>query len=271
MLWLVRFTPLTVKRTRAALALTLIAAAACDERGATNPQHAPTQRASAAVTQTPTISVSPGDLYFANQAVGTSSAPKVDTVRNTGTEPVTLYIFGASPYPITNNDCPATLAPNQFCTISIAFAPTTGGLWAGLVMISSNASTVPYVVGLYGTGFVATPAISVTPASIGFGSVALGNATSGRVVKITSTGNGPLVISSLTVGGTNPGDFPIWSDGCSGHTLNPGTSCTASVSFEPLGIGTRSATITIAHNASGGPVAVSLSGTGVKGRGGYIP
>jgi hypothetical protein len=43
------------------------------------------------------------------------------------------------------------------------------------------------------------------------------------------------------------------------------------VSFEPLGIGTRSATITIAHNASGGPVAVSLSGTGVKGRGGYIP
>jgi hypothetical protein len=36
------------------------------------------------------------------------------------------------------------------------------------------------------------------------------------------------------------------------------------MSFEPLRIGTRSATITIGHNASGGPVAVSLSGTGVK-------
>jgi hypothetical protein len=126
-------------------------------------------------------------------------------------------------------------------------------------------------VGLYGTGIVTTPAINVTPTSIGFGSVALGNATSGRVVKIMSTGTGPLVISSLTLGGTNPGDFSIWSDGCSGHTLNPDTSCTASVSFEPLRIGARSATITIAHNASGGPVAVSLSGTGVKGSGGYIP
>ena len=140
-----------------------------------------------------------------------------------------------------------------------------------MVMISSPTAALPYMVGLYGTGIVTTPAINVTPTSIGFGSVTLGNATSGRVVKITSTGTGPLVISSLTVGGTNPGDFPIWSDGCSGQTLNPGTSCTASVSFEPLGIGTRSATITIAHNASGGPVAVSLSGTGVKARGGYIP
>ena len=104
MLWPARFTSLNVKRTRDALALTLIAAAACDERGATAPQHTATQRAS---TDTSTrraagVSVSPGDLYFANQAVGTSSAPQVDTVRNTGTEPVALSFLGVTgPFTIT--------------------------------------------------------------------------------------------------------------------------------------------------------------------------
>ena len=270
MLWPARFTPSNVKRTRAALALILIAAAACDERAATGPQRAATQRASSYINQTPPISVLPGDLYFANQAVGTSSAPKVDTVRNIGPEPITLNILGASPFPITNNSCPATLAPNQFCTISIVFAPTTTGLWAGMVMISSPGYSIPYIVGLYGTGYV--PAMSVSPTSIGFGSVALGNVSLAKAVKITSTGwNGPLVVSSLTLGGTNAADFSIVTDGCTGVSLNPGASCTVKVNFEPLQIGTRSATLSIASNAPGGPAAVSLSGTGVKSSGGYIP
>ena len=123
---------------------------------------------------------------------------------------------------------------------------------------------------LNGTG-VATPVINLTPGAIGFGSVTLGNATSGRVLKITSTGTAPLVVSSLTVGGANPGDFSIVADGCTGVSLNPGTSCTAYVSFEPLRIGARTATVTIAHNASGGPAAAALSGAGVKPAGGYIP
>ncbi len=268
MLWPARFTPLSVKRTRAVLALTLIAAAACNDRIATDPQHAPTQRASTYINQAPPISVVPGDLYFANQAVGTSSAPKVDTVRNTGTEPVTLYISGGSPFPITGNTCPATLAPNQFCTLSIVFAPTTTGLWAGMVMITSPEYAFPYIVGLYGTGYV--PAIDVSPTSIGFGSVAVGAISFAKTVKVTSTGwNGPLVVSSVTLGGTNPGDFSIVADGCSGVSLNPGASCSVKVSFEPFRIGTRTATLAIASNA-GAPVAVSLSGTGVK-SGGYIP
>jgi hypothetical protein len=269
MLWPARFTPLNVKRTRAALALTLIAVAACDERVATEPQHAPTQRASTYINQTPPISVLPGDLYFANQAVGTSSAPQVDTIRNTGTEPITLYILGASPFPITNNNCPATLAPNQFCTISIVFAPTSATLWVGMVMISSPEYSIPYIVGLYGTGYV--PGISVSPTSIGFGSVALGTVSMVKTVKITSTGwNGPLIVSSVALGGTNPGDFSIVADGCTGASLNPGASCTVKVNFEPLRIGTRTATLSIANN-TGTPAAVSLSGTGAKSSGGYIP
>jgi hypothetical protein len=96
--------------------------------------------------------------------------------------------------------------------------------------------------------------------------------TAPKLVTITSTGNVPLVVSSLNIGGANPGDFSIVSDGCTGASLNPGASCTASLIFEPIRTGARSATLTIAHNASGGPAGVSLSGTGSKpGGGGYIP
>jgi hypothetical protein len=148
------------------------------------------------------------------------------------------------------------------------YSPTTSaGAQTGSLNIP-NGAALNVTVALNGTP---TPWIYVTPGAIGFGSVALGNATSGRVLKITNTGTATFSVSSLTPGGTNPGDFPIWADGCSGATLTPGASCTASVSFEPLGIGGRSAKITIAHNAFGGPVVVSLSGTGVKPSGGYIP
>jgi hypothetical protein len=270
MLWPARFTSLNVKLARAALALSLIAAAACSDRVATGPQRAATPRASTYINTAPPISVSPGDLYYANQALGTSSAPQVDTIRNTSTEPLTLYILSGSPYPITSNNCPATLAPNQFCTISVVFAPTSATLWVGMVMISSPGYALPYMVGLYGTGYV--PGINVSPTSIGFGSVKLGTVSMVKTVTITSTGwNGPLIVSSLTLGGTNAGDFTIVADGCTGASLNSGASCTVKVIFEPLRIGARTATLSIASNVSGGPAVVSLSGTGTKPSGGIIP
>ena len=269
MLWPARFTSLNSKRVRAALAFSLIAAAACSDRVATGPQRAATEHASTYIDAAPPISVSPGELYYANQAVGTSSAPQVDTIRNIGTEAITLSILGASPFPITNNNCPASLAPNQSCTVSIVFAPTTTGLWVGMLWITSPGYSYPYMAGLYGTGYV--PGISVSPTSIGFGSVALGTVSMVKTVKITSTGwNGPLIVSSVTLGGTNPGDFTIVTDGCTGVSLNPGASCTVKVIFEPLRIGARSGTMTIASN-TGAPQVVSLSGSGAKPSGGIIP
>ncbi|HKW12159.1 MAG TPA: choice-of-anchor D domain-containing protein [Gemmatimonadaceae bacterium] len=78
----------------------------------------------------------------------------------------------------------------------------------------------------------------------------------------------PRLVSSLSIGGANPSDFSIVSDNCTGVWLYPSQSCTASVSFGPTRIGARSATLTIASNASAGPAAVSFSGTGAKPAGG---
>lgn len=69
-------------------------------------------------------------------------------------------------------------------------------------------------------------------------------------------GTAPLVVSSATLGGTNPGDFTLWADGCTGASLLPGAWCPVSVSVEPLRVGARTMTVAIAHDAPGGPAVV---------------
>ncbi len=220
----------------------------------------------------PIIRVAPDIAIFGAQAVGTTSAPQVLAVRNIGTATLTLgAITTSGPFTQTNN-CAATLAPNESCSVSVRYVPTAAGTQSGQLYVPGNSQGVPPLVVLSGTGFVAVPALSLSATSMAFGSRPIGMSTPGKSVTITSTGNVPLVVSSLSIGGANPGDFTIVSDGCSGVSLNPGASCTASVSFEPLRIGARSATLTIGSNASAGPAAVSLNGTGSKpGGGGYIP
>ena len=274
MLLLARFSSSSVLRRHVAVALTLIAAVACGDPDATAPRHTPTQGASQDIDPTKrgpgspyALTVTPYSLTFGPQPPNTSSAQQTVTVLNTNAVSIAVGEVSASgPFTQTGNCQGTTLAPGSSCTISVAFVSTTGGGLYGLLNISADN---PRQVTLSGT---ATPWTTVLPGAIGFGSVAVGLITSGRVVKITNIGNaGSLVVSALTLGGANPGDFSIGADGCTGASLNPGASCTAYVSFEPLAIGSRSATVAIAHNATGGPSAVSLSGTGVKPAGGYIP
>jgi len=274
MSWLDRFAGPIRRRARAPLSLALLVVAACADDGATAPHRTPAARASADYAPSsvqPVVYLSTDNLTFAPQALGTSSAAQTVVVANNGGGLLYLGpIIANAPFAQTNN-CPYVLAGFDSCTITVWYTPTASGTQYGWLSISSNAPVGPYGVTLTGSGYVATPALSVTPTSMGFGTLYLGTATSGRPVKITSTGNVPLVISSATLGGANPGDFGIWNDGCSGATLAPGTSCTLYVTFEPLRIGTRTATITIAHNAAGSPSVVSLSGAGAKPPGGIIP
>lgn len=218
----------------------------------------------------PSIAVSPGTLTFGLQAVGTVSASQTVFVQNTSNVTLNLGTIGISGPFTKTTDCGTSLLPGNYCKVSVSFAPGIAGFQSGTLLIPNNSPNNPAAVSLTGNGFVPTSGLSVSPTSIGFGSLRLGLATSGRTITVTSTGNAPLIVSSVSLGGANPGDFWLGNDGCSGVALSPGASCTVAVSFEPLRIGTRSATVTFVHNAGSGSTGVSLSGTGLK-SGGYIP
>jgi hypothetical protein len=158
---------------------------------------------------------------------------------------------------------PATLAAGTSCSISIRFTPWTVGAHSGAFTITSDATNSPHTVLLSGSGYIPAPAIALSSTSISFGSVRLGMSPSRRVLTVTSTGTSPLFISTVTIGGAHPTDFYINSDTCWGATLTPGSTCKVEMFFDPWAIGTRTATLTISHNASGGSSTATLSGVGL--------
>jgi hypothetical protein len=82
------------------------------------------------------------------------------------------------------------------------------------------------------------------------------------MVTVTNTGTINLSISTVTVGGTNAGDF-LETDTCTGATVTPSSTCTVSVTYAPTITGAESASITVTDNASGSPQTVPLTGTGI--------
>ncbi len=104
------------------------------------------------------------------------------------------------------------------------------------------------------------PALTITPASLSFGTQDLTTQSPPQLVTVKNSSIVLADISSVTIGGTNPSDF-INSDGC-GTVLAAGASCTASISFQPTVRGARNATLNVVGDVGSIPQVVALSGTG---------
>jgi subtilase family serine protease len=113
-----------------------------------------------------------------------------------------------------------------------------------------------------GSGAAPAPVANLSTTSLSFGQQNTGTTSAAQSVTLSNTGNASLSISTIAIGGTNPGDFALTSN-CS-SSLAAGGNCTISVTFTPTAAGSRNASLTITDNASGSPQTVSLSGTGVQ-------
>lgn len=206
----------------------------------------------------PAATISPSSLTFGNQVIGTSSAPQQVTISSTGTAALVISnIQVTSGFQMTNT-CPSSLAPNTQCTASIVFTPTLSGANGGTLGITANDSASPHVVQLSGTGIgVSTSAIA--PASLTFGSQAVGSSSAAQQVIVASIGTGNLQISSITL--TDTTDFKQ-TNNCPA-SLGPNTNCSASITFAPSTTGSITGSLVVAAN-DGSPHNISLSGTGTN-------
>jgi YD repeat-containing protein len=113
--------------------------------------------------------------------------------------------------------------------------------------------------------YVPQPNISVTPASYNFGNIIVGNTSPTQNFTVSNTGDTNLIISTITLAGTNASEFSKSSDNCSGQTLAPSSNCTIQVVFSPTSAGAKSANLSILSNDPDTPTLnVQLSGTGVQ-------
>ena len=103
--------------------------------------------------------------------------------------------------------------------------------------------------------------VSLSPTSLDFGSQVVNTTSAAKKLSLTNSGSSTLNISTVSITGTNSGDF-AQTNTC-GASVAAGASCTISVTFTPTATGTRSASLSITDNASPSTQTISLSGTGV--------
>jgi len=109
----------------------------------------------------------------------------------------------------------------------------------------------------------AAPSVSLTPSTLPFGSENMGTTSAPLTVTLTNTGTANLILSTVTMGGTNAGDFAESTDSCTGATVTPKSTCTVGVTFTPSATGSRAGSLSFTDNASNSPQTLGLTGTGV--------
>jgi hypothetical protein len=212
--------------------------------------------------------VSPTSLTFAGQTVGSTSTAQTFTLSNSGSASLTLSAITASSveFPLAGGTCStaASVSAGASCTVSVRFVPSATGTRSASITLTHNATGGTSVVGLSGTGQAPlAPAAAVSPSSLSF-TQTVGTTSTPKLVTLSNTGNAALQVNSLSISGTNASDFALASGGscAAGGSVAAGSNCTVALSFTPAITSTRSASLTINHNATGSPTLVALSGTG---------
>ncbi|MFN7998587.1 MAG: choice-of-anchor D domain-containing protein [Bryobacteraceae bacterium] len=192
-----------------------------------------------------TLDISAPGLVFPTTTVNSSSGTQTVILTNTGDQAITFSsatVTGtnASSFAVTSNGC-ATLQPGSACYIYVNFTPQATGVLTASLSISDTAAGSPQTVALAGDGLPATLALSANPNNVNFGYGV--TAVTSTATKVTMSNlSGSAVTVSLSVAGTNTGDFVVTSNTCSG-TLAGSASCTLNVAFKPTSLGLRTAAL----------------------------
>ncbi|HWI51750.1 MAG TPA: S-layer homology domain-containing protein [Symbiobacteriaceae bacterium] len=197
-----------------------------------------------------TVSCSPNPVDRGSTT--TCSATVTDTAGGTASSPTGTVTFPGI------GSCTLSGVGGGAASCSVSYTPTAAGdqtvsaSYGGDSTHSASSSSV----GLTVNG----PVASLTPASQGFGLLAI-SATSGpQSFTLTNTGTAVLTVSSIGITGTNAGDF-AQTNNCGG-SVAAGASCTINVTFTPGAAGARNAALSVSDNADGSPHTAALSGTG---------
>jgi photosystem II stability/assembly factor-like uncharacterized protein len=168
----------------------------------------------------------------------------------------------------TGISCPSTCSANfnSGTVVTLTAAAGTGSTfagWSGACTGTGNCSVTMSAAKAATATFNKSggPVVSLSPSSLGFGTVGIGVISPVKAVTLKNTGTSSLTITSIAITGTNSGDFAKTATTC-GTSLGTGATCTVSVDFKPTASGARSANVSITDNATGSPQLVPLSGTG---------
>ncbi len=207
-----------------------------------------------------TLSSSSSSLTFGQEPLGKASTAQTITITNTGSEQANIQSISCNNSSFTFNGpaLPAALPPSQSVKVSVAFNQKAPGSISGVLSIASDATDSTLGVNVSGLG--AAPVVSVSPASIPFGNEVVNSKSSSQTITVKNTGLLAMNVSQVSVSASQ---F-IASGPAAPFTIQPGSSVSYSVAFDPTAAQGYSGALSIASNAFNGPASSSLSGTGIS-------
>ncbi|HXI82565.1 MAG TPA: choice-of-anchor D domain-containing protein [Verrucomicrobiae bacterium] len=219
------------------------------------------------------ITITPSSLTFGQQVILTTSSPQTATYRNGSTVPVqisNLSITGpdAADFSVTSETCEGSvLTPSQNCFVTVVFTPQVGpvGSRQANLVFTDDATGSPRVVPLNGTATAAAPIVCLSSSgTLDFGNQLLTTTSAVQTITLTNCGSADLNIASITISGSGSNDFSFGAGTtCAApSTITPGSTCTIAIQFNPQAVGSRKANLLIAHDATGSPTIIPLSGVG---------
>ena len=206
----------------------------------------------------PIATLSATALKFGKLPIGQTSASQAVTLTNSGN--ATLNISGITKtgdFIIQSKTCGTQVAAGNNCAVTVAFTPTAKGVRSGVLSFADDAAGTPQKVTLSGTGM----SIALSPTTLSFGTVAVGQPSAAQTVKVTNVNTISVNLTGFSIVGAALTDYAISVNTC-GASLTAGAKCSVSVVFTPTKTGKRNGKLNVANNGGGSPAQASLSGTG---------
>ncbi len=104
-----------------------------------------------------------------------------------------------------------------------------------------------------------TPVVALSPSSLNFGSVSVGQTSAVQFVTIKNSGSASLIFTSRF---SITGAFAFAGQGNCAYKVVPGASCTISIKFSPTTAGVLTGTVTV-HDNAGTSQVIALRGSGI--------
>jgi trimeric autotransporter adhesin len=203
-------------------------------------------------------------VNFGSRSVGTQGAgvfsfepsgypSGLNTLSLTGSD-ATDFSFQASSSS-QSSSC-TTSRQGPICGGAIYFTPSAQGMRSATLNINGSPAG-----GVIGVGLSAGLHFSMSPASIDFGSVFIGQTSTGSGVSIVNTGTAALTFNAPVLSGPNPPDFTLVST-CS--SLPPNGTCGVGITASPTQPTNRFATLTLSDSTGTAQQTASLRVLGVN-------
>jgi hypothetical protein len=217
------------------------------------------------------LTASPPSLSFGDVTAGSASGAQTVTVSNPGSNAASVSSVSTSgPFSQTNT-CGSSIAAGGTCTVTVKFAPTSGGNLTGTLSVASSAPGSPLTVALSGKGVTPTTNLALgqpVTASSSYQTYVAANAVDGDTSTYWESSDGAGYPQTITADlgsvqsiGSVTLDLPpssAWSTrtetlsvlgstngsafsqivASAGYTFNPATGNTVTISL-PSGTSTR--------------------------------